>query len=57
MNIVYQIIAKDTKAYAKDIASCDAVCAILIGNGVIPTVRRIPKNKVPMSDLELVAEL
>lgn len=58
MNIVYQIKSHNTVAYAKDIASCDNLCAIIIGNGYPPpTVRRMKRSDVPLSDIEMLNEL
>ena len=54
MDVLYQIIAKDMRAYAANIEACDELCAIIIGNGYKPHVRRIKRSQVPMCDLKLV---
>lgn len=55
--VVYQIKEKGITAYASNIASCDALCAIMINNGGNPKVRRMKRTQVPLSDIELVTEL
>lgn len=57
MNIVYQIIVKGERSYAANIEACDKACAIIIKNGYIPVVNRIPKSKVPMEDLDMITNL
>lgn len=57
MNIVYQIIVKGERSYAANIEACDKACAIIINNGYIPIVNRIPKSKVPMEDLDMITNL
>lgn len=54
MDVLYQIVTKDIRAYAADIVACDELCAKIIDNGCIPKVRRIKRSQVPMCDLELV---
>lgn len=57
MNVVYQILAKDTRAYTTNIADCDKLCAEIIKGGEIPKVRRMKKTDVPTRDIELVSLL
>lgn len=57
MSIVYQILAKDIRAYATNIADCDKLCAEIIKGGEIPKVRRMKKTDVPARDIELVSLL
>jgi len=54
MGVLYQIVTKDIRAYAANIVACDELCAIIIGNGYKPHVRRIKRSQVPMRDLKLV---
>lgn len=54
MGSLYQITAKDVRAYTTNIEACDVLCAIIIGNGYKPHVRRIKRSQVPMRDLKLV---
>ena len=57
MNIVYQIQAKDIRAYTTNIADCDKLCAEIIKGGEIPRVRRMKRTDIPNCDIELVAGL
>lgn len=57
MSIVYQILAKDIRAYATNIVDCDKLCAEIIKGGEIPKVRRMKKTDVPTRDIELVSLL
>lgn len=57
MNIVYQILAKDIRAYTTNIADCDKLCAEIIKGGEIPRVRRMKRTDIPNCDIELVAGL
>ena len=57
MSIVYQILAKDIRAYATNIVDCDKLCAEIIKGGEIPKVRRMKRNQIPNCDIELVSEL
>ena len=57
MNVVYQILAKDIRAYTTNIADCDKLCADIIKGGDIPKVRRMKRNQIPNCDIELVAGL
>ena len=57
MNIVYQILAKDIRAYTTNIADCDKLCAAIIKGGEIPRVRRMKRTDIPNCDIELVAGL
>ena len=57
MNVVYQILAKDIRAYTKNIADCDKLCAEIIKGGEIPRVRRMKRTDIPNCDIELVAGL
>lgn len=57
MSIVYQILAKDIRAYATNIVDCDKLCAEIIKGGEIPRVRRMKRTDIPNCDIELVAEL
>lgn len=57
MNIVYQILAKDNRAYTTNIADCDKLCAEIIKGGEIPRVRRMKRTDIPNCDIELVARL
>ena len=57
MNVVYQILAKDIRAYTTNIADCDKLCAEIIKVGEIPKVRRMKRNQIPNCDIELVAGL
>lgn len=57
MNVVYQILAKDIRAYTTNIADCDKLCAEIIKGGEIPRVRRMKRTDIPNCDIELVAGL
>lgn len=57
MNILYQIISKNVRAYASNIVACDELCAKIINNGGEVKVRRMKRSMVPMCDLELINEL
>lgn len=57
MNVVYQILAKDIRAYTTNIADCDKLCAEIIKGGEIPRVRRMKRTDIPYCDIELVAGL
>ena len=57
MNIVYQIQAKDIRAYTTNIADCNRLCAEIIKGGEISKVRRMKRTYIPNCDIELVAGL
>lgn len=44
MNVIYQISAKGERAYASNVAACDALCLKMYAAGKEPHVKRIKRS-------------
>ena len=57
MSVVYRISCDDILVYANNVAACDDVCADMYKNGYEPSVKRMKKSDVPLSEIQLVIGL